>query len=551
MIKLVTAEEIAEIDNQAISVYGITGENLMGFAGKAVFDRLLKFMPRLPVILAGKGNNGGDGLVIAHFLSNAGIAHELILFWNDNEFSETSKYYWNILKKQDIPYTVLDKNRKLKDTLDKLSAKSEEPLLLIDAIFGTGLSKPLGGRFAEAAGAWNSYNKRGTVKIAIDIPSGINGSGVNLGDIYFESRYTYTMGLPKIGLFTLPGKRAAGEVEVLDIGFPVKLLTDKKIEGHILNDDDYFKDSPFLARPIRDDDHKYHRGVAIVIGGSPGMEGAPMLAAQAAFLFGAGIVKIFTKKETARSLAGLDPHIQVEGFTETALIEELKSIVSKKKKGAIAIGCGLGRDESAKKLLKLFLDLTGRIDFKDEYTVILDADALFLLPEIIPPDKYKSFFKNNKNVAATPHLGELTKMFQDGNSTQKEALKLLATNKKEAVRILSQSSGITILAKGSDTIIADPEGEFFVNPSGNSSLAKGGTGDILSGITLGLTAGGRGPLEALASGAYLMGRAGDEINKKSGSYTCTPGKILIEMEKLLSGYGKRPKAPRASKKWEM
>ncbi len=537
MKKLVSAAEIAAIDKESIDSYGLPGELLMGWAGKAVFEEIQKFLPATVVILAGKGNNGGDGLVLAHFLHNAELPFHLCLLWPPESFSPTAAFYWNILQRQQVSSQQLYSA----DDFARLLQTMTGPVILVDAVFGTGLSSPLSGLAAELAQIWNQQNNPYVTRIAIDIPSGINGSGT-LGKekLWFQAEFTYTMGLPKVGLYTLPGRMACGQIHALNIGFPRHLLQSASLQGHILEEKDFFSGSAFLPPLLPPDSHKYQRGVAHIIAGSPSMEGAAMLTAQAAQAGGAGLVHLYTREESASHLAGKNNFLQIHAVKPHQWKSTLSALLDKspRHRQSFIIGPGLGRDPLSIQILSDFVE----IFIKQEINapIILDADACYCLPRLLEPKHYAHFFQKGRFILATPHHGELQAMFPSPLSESTSSMLTLANlenDKVSTVTQLSRSSGLHLLVKGADTVIASPSGAFFVNPTGNPLLAKGGSGDILSGLIGGMAATGMDPFIAAASSAYLAGWSADTLLQREGNYRGGPEQLLWELQKILARCG--------------
>lgn len=546
MLPLLTAQQIGDMDQSTIQDYGLAGEVLMGFAGKSIFDDIYREFdqtPPEPVILVGKGNNGGDGLVMAHFFLSHGIAPHVIFLWPPEQLSQTSAYYWKVLQKQEVPYTIIETAQELANSLEDLLPKilqKNNAVLLFDAILGTGLSSPLKGRLAEMTKVWQEQKHPRIHKIAVDIPTGINGSGDNLGEIFFQSHRTYTMGLPKIGLYTMPGRRAAGLIKTVNIGFPLELTQAQKHNGHLLQEKDLYPGSGFLPTGPAMDGHKFHRGVTYIIAGSPGLEGAALLTARAAFAAGSGLVQIWTRPEVARILAGKAPEIQVRPVDAQEIANNMLELAQNPKKASsFVLGPGLGRDNTAQQTIQTVAEtiLNHREDFAHT-PMLWDADALVLLaPYLNAGDN--SFFQRLGRSVLTPHHGELKALFGESGSAWQQAVAEQSQNKVQSTLRLSQGARATLLTKGIDTVIATPTGEFFVNATGHETLARGGSGDLLAGILGSFLAAQLEPAKAAASAAYLLGLAAQKVGDKHGPLVGSPEFLLDEIIKILSQWSQR------------
>lgn len=556
MRKIASSEQIAEVDRISIEKYGISGELLMGFAGRAIFDRLQDYLPFQPIILLGKGNNAGDGLVLSHFLINAGIQPELLLLWPEDDFSPTSMYYWRILKKEEdlFRYSFMDSEESFKEKIKQIYATAKDPLLLVDAVFGTGLNAPLRSKVADIARIWNELSYPGLRRIAIDIPSGVNGSGLDLKSEILRADITFTMGLSKWGLHLHPGKSKSGIVMTLDIGFPRSLLKQSKLEGHLLDKEDFYTGSPWLPALPPIESHKYHRGIAHIFAGKEGTEGAALLSSLAAHIGGAGLVKLYTRSSLASQLRGHYPFIQVhdladEPYPDAASQESLResyvdyilaSLSEDKRAQSLLLGPGLGRDEFGQRIVGSVVRFlrNGKIKFP----TIWDADACFLLPRTLSVQEYKQVFSQGEGHIATPHLGELVEMFtsrEPGKNSQENFTEELKNNfsqdKISTLKDLVQKHGIHLIAKGNDSVAMNPSGNFFINTSGNPLLARGGSGDILGGLLAAFTCNGMPLLEAMASANYLLGWSADELLQQNGPYSSGADRILESLKNILSG----------------
>ena len=512
-MKVATAEQMQELDRKAIETYRIPGILLMENAGRGAAETILASFPDLRkkrvVIIAGKGNNGGDGFVIARHLMNRRIPVKVILLTDPKSLrgdAETNHYILHRMKGEIIPVPSTKDYQKVKRDVEKAD-------LLIDAIFGTGLDAEVRGYYREVIDHLNTLQKP---IVSIDIPSGLNANtGKPLGAAV-RATLTVTFGLPKIGLLLSPGTDYAGTLKVIDIGIPKNLVEEEKIQAHLLEEEDIRQ---FLSVPRRPDTHKGDYGHLLVIAGSVGKTGAAAMVCEAALRMGAGLVTLAIPKSLNAIMEMKLTEVMTEPLPETPKqtisLRAFNSILRLcENKKAVVIGPGLG---TFKETQSLILKLIKTIDLP----IIIDADGLNALaaqPKILPT--------SNRSIVLTPHPGEMARLV---HSTVKE----VQENRVGICKNFSQSSHAHLILKGYRTLIVTPKGEVYINPTGNSGLATGGTGDVLSGMMGGLVCQGFDLLSSLQASVYLHGLAGDEVARELGEKSLMATDLIRKIPALL------------------
>lgn len=514
-MKVATAEQMQELDRKAIETYRIPGILLMENAGREATEAILASFPDLDkkrvAIIAGKGNNGGDGFVIARHLMNRRIPVKVILLTDPKSLrgdAETNHYIFHRMRGEIIPAPSAKDYQKIKRDVEKAD-------LLVDAIFGTGLDAEVRGYYREVIDHLNSLNKP---LVAVDIPSGLNANtGKPLGTA-IRASLTVTFGLPKLGLLLSPGTDYVGTLKIVDIGIPKNLVEEEKIQTHLLEGEEIRQ---FLSTPRRPDTHKGDYGHLLVIAGSVGKTGAAAMVCEAALRMGAGLVTLAIPRSLNPIMEMKLTEVMTEPLPETpkqtlslrAFNTILRLCENKK---AVVIGPGLG---TFKETQSLILKLIRSIDLP----IILDADGLNALatqPKLLPT--------SNRSLVLTPHPGEMARLI---HSTVKE----VQENRIGICKNFSQSTHAYLILKGYRTLIVTPKGEVYINPTGNSGMATGGTGDVLSGMIGGLICQGFDLLSCLKASVYLHGLAGDRVAQELGEKSLVATDLIRKIPDLLQG----------------
>lgn len=491
MLPLVTALEMREIDRKAAEVFGTPTLDLMENAGKGLAKVIQKHYPatKRVAIFCGKGNNGGDGLVAARYLS--GKANVVVfLLCGKNEISGNARVNLDKFKGKLFEIT---EEEEFKKTISG-AAKAD---IIVDAILGTGLKSELSLPYRSIVEGINSLGKR---VIAVDIPSGIDSDTGQIMGAAVKAEMTITFGIPKVGLYLFPGCDYAGKIEVIDIGFPEALISAEGMKTGIIEHADI---APlFPERPK--DTHKGSFGHLLVVAGSRGKTGAAAMASNAALRSGAGLVTLAVPKnlqpiyEMKLTEVMTEPLSEAEKWSigESALEEVIKL---SEDKSALAIGPGIVPTPSAIKVM------AGLIEDIPQ-PLVIDAGGIDAIAE--NPD----ILKNAKGPRViTPHPGEMGRLL--GLSSRE-----VQADRVGMGRRFAEEYNVHVVLKGAHTVIAAPEGRVFINTTGNPGMASAGTGDVLSGLIGGLLAQGFKPEQAAVASVYLHGLAGDMVRDEKGEY---------------------------------
>lgn len=501
-MKVVTAEEMREIDRITIKNYGISGTVLMERAGLAVAEKIRELYERRKVIvLSGGGNNGGDGIVVARNLHEWGWNVKITLLLRENKLSPDCLKQYKIAKKSGVPIKFRD----------YITEKDLHSALVVDAIFGTGLSKNITGKTAEVILFINASD---APVISVDIPSGISSDTGQIMGEAVRADYTVTFGLPKRGHLLYPGADYTGRFFIEDIGFPEELLHSEKVKTELLEK----RDISLLIPERQRYSHKGDYGHVLVIAGSRGKTGAAFMCAKACLRSGAGLVTIgvpeslldvFQSRVTEEMTLPLPD--RGDGTLSLKASEKILEFLADKA-DVLAIGPGISVTDDTKKLVRELL-------LNSAAPAVIDADAINSI------EGNKQILKKVKSpLILTPHVGEMARLRQGlGVRGQGLAEKELR-NKIEKDRIntamsFSKYTGTYLVLKGVPTVIAEPEGRVFINPTGNPGMASAGTGDVLTGMLSGFLGQGLNPLVASILGVYMHGLAGDIAAKNKGEHS--------------------------------
>jgi NAD(P)H-hydrate epimerase len=486
------------LDNEAIKTYGIPDIVLMENAGigtvQAIMESYGELDGRTILIVAGQGNNGGDGLVIArHILQRGGLPF-IFLMADPKKLKGAAAANLKIVKNLNIPiYTITSDAR-----IPSLQNFLPECDLIIDAIFGIGLKRAVKDHLAQAI---DLINQTPVPVVSIDIPSGLDSdTGIPRG-ICINATLTVTYGLAKPGHFTGLGPEMTGALVVVDISIPPVVIEEADLQIEVLENH-----SVGCSLPVRSaTSHKGTYGHLLVLAGSRGKTGAALLCARGALRSGAGLVTICTPGdlnqiyETALAEAMTLPLTSSgKGYAaDTDYAEISKALASKQ---AMVIGPGLGQEKATGKLVS-------RLYREQKLPMIVDADALNLLAsdpaQLTKPPGVRIL---------TPHPGEMARL--TGKTTKE-----IQVNRLEIARDFAAAHNVFVVLKGANTIIAEPDGRAAINATGNPSLAVGGSGDVLAGFIGSLLAQGQSPWEAISLGVYAHGLAADRLSKDNDILT--------------------------------
>ncbi|MBF8963446.1 NAD(P)H-hydrate dehydratase [Pontibacter sp. FD36] len=473
-MKILSAQQTREADAQTISEEGIASEELMERAARAFTGWLEnKFTPERPVyIFCGPGNNGGDGLVAARLLHQRLYDVKLYLV---NDGGQTSTDFQINLER--LPHEVPPHQISSKDDLPAILDKA----CVIDALFGTGLSRPVTGLYADAINWLNEYSN---CTVSIDIPSGLyTDKQTPVEGAIVQADHTVSFELPKLAFFLPQHEQYVGEWHIVSIGLSPIYLAKAESNFHYVTQ----KEIQQLLKPRTKFSHKGTHGHALLLCGGYGKIGAAVLAARACLRSGVGLLTVQTPAIGYDVLQTAVPEAMLLPDNNRRRLSGLPESIEKF--DAIGIGPGIGTERVTKTML-------GQLLATSELPLVIDADAINL---IASSDKLKVQLPKEK-VIFTPHPKEFERLVCKSNNEYERLEEL-----REFCRVYQ----CYMVLKGSHSAIATPDGDIYFNTSGNAGMATGGTGDVLTGILTALVAQGYTLKEACLLGVYLHGLAGD------------------------------------------
>jgi len=511
-MKLVTSSQIRNIDSKTINVFNIPSLNLMEKAGLGTAELCQKILgdPRGKKVLVfcGTGNNGGDGLVVGRYLAKWKYRVQFFLLGKKGELKGDALTNLNRTVKLKLPMKIVSKPE---DLPEQLSCH-----LIVDAIFGTGFKGEVTGLEKETI---ERMNRSKVPVVAVDISSGLNADNGSFNPVCVRATATSTMGLPKIGQFFFPGKEFCGEISVVDIGLSPRAIEEEKINLNLIGEQEVKGYLPVRPGHI----HKGDCGKVFLLAGSTGLTGAACLASLSALKSGAGLVVLgvpaslnpILEAKLTEVITKPLPDVGKKGNLAVRGLGEIKSYLEWA--DSVAIGPGLGQHFQTLELVRRLI--TARIN----QPVVLDADGLNAFakqPELLKDLPFP--------LIITPHPGELSRLIN-------QPVSQIQKNRIEIARQTASDFNLVLVLKDAPTLVAEPQGEVYVNPTGNSGMATAGSGDVLTGIITGLLAQKLGlekdrpvseiVLESALAGVYLHGLAGDLAKAEKTSYSMIAGDI--------------------------
>ena len=500
-------EEMQAVDACSISEYGIPGIVLMEKAAMAMESVFLQCIPedKKIVIVTEKGNNGGDGLALSRLLAARGRKVAVYEIGAINAASESYLIQKNILEKLGIP---LEKTLPLDGDV------------YVDAIFGVGLKREVTGIHAQVIEIMNQLE---AMRVAVDVPSGVDaGTGQVLG-VGFKADLTITFGLHKVGLLLYPGASLAGQVKVCDIGFPAAAV--EKISPRAY----YYEPDDLKGLPARNPwSNKGSYGKVLVVAGQKNMAGASVLAGRAAYRSGCGLVRIFTPEENRQIVQSLLPDAILTTWQDQDSrywMDQLKEACSWA--DTIIIGPGMGRSLQAAEQIKTVLGCA-------KVPLVIDADGLNSLAVMLSDDTDKCLYEEYPAaIILTPHLMEMSRL--TGMSVSDIKQDLIGT-----ADILAGKDRVVVL-KDARTIVAGCGEKIYINVSGNHGLAVGGSGDVLTGMIGAFLAGGLSPRKAAELAVYCHGLAGGLFSRTGDPRSMMASDIPELLGKVFDMSRKDPK----------
>jgi len=511
-MRLFTAEEMRAADRHAIEKVGIPGTVLMENAGIKSLLTIEKVLGGLKgkrfTIVCGRGNNGGDGLVIARHLFNNDIPAHVFITATPEEMTPDARLNCEILLRTGVTPVLL----KEPQDIDRLRIAMEFSECLIDCLYGTGIKGDIQGFHADVIRAMNDTR---ATRISIDLPSGLCATTGRLSNPSFNANYTVTLGVPKVGLFVLPGKRAAGEIWIADIGLPA-------ISAASPGSTHFLVTSGLVSAllPQRDDCiHKGDAGKLLIMAGSEEYQGAGVMASFGAHRAGTGIVTLALPD-------CLQGKLSCQVLPETILqylpsFEGGLSLSPEKcselagRHRTILAGPGWGRGATRATSLGNLLESWNGV-------MVLDADALNMIADT------DLLAKSQARIIITPHLAEMARLCQTTVAD-------VAENQVEIARKFAGKNRVTVVLKSAITVIADHRGVTYICSRPNSGLARGGSGDLLSGIIAGLAATGIPELHAAIVGVFLLSESADLARAELGADAMSISEVASFIPKAFRG----------------
>ena len=504
-MKLVTAGQMRELDRRATEQYGIPSILLMENAGLRTFDIACEMIGdasgKRVVVIAGKGNNGGDGFCIARHLANAGADVQCFLAGKIEEVRGDARINLDTALKMNISVEEISNTEPIGMPL--LHAN-----LVIDALLGTGIKGEVTGLAADIIDAINACGKP---VLSVDVPSGLISDTGQIAGKCVRAARTVTYALPKIGLLTYPGAEYVGELTVADINIPKEALEDNPSRVRLIEEQDVSQRLPHRSP----DAHKGTFGHLAVFAGSPGMTGAASMTAESGARAGAGLVTLGCPESLNAILEVKLTEVMTAPLPEAAkgcfsgLAASMATMLAERC-DAVAIGPGLSVNMEIVEFLKNFLPTVLS-------PIVIDADGLNAIA------KDTSIFERIPSPKViTPHPGELARLL--GTSADK-----VQSNRLKSALEAAERFQVVCVLKGARTVIATPDGDAYINPTGHVALASGGSGDVLTGVIGSLLAQGLSTVDAAIVGVYVHGLAGEIAGENIGVPGALAGDVLISL----------------------
>lgn len=491
---LFTSKEAKQLDDHAIHVVGFPGLVLMEKAAMSMVSVLMeREKPESGILfVCGTGNNGGDGLAAARMLHQSGFRTAIVVIGSPEKLSEDASRQVALAAACDVPVETEE------------AIFSARYGVLVDGLFGVGLSREIGGVYKKVIEDMNLSDKK---IYAIDIPSGVNGDDGRVMNVAVRADVTVTFGVNKLGLVLSPGCRYAGEIVVADIGYPE--VSYQSVENPVY----YYEldDLPGVL-PMRDPDgHKGIFGHVAVIGGSTNMSGAVLFSAKAAYASGAGLVMMCSTANNREILLSGCPQALFESYDTPDAgwdVEAIDRVIDFA--DVVVLGPGLGRDERAREMVQYVL-------VKCKKTIVLDGDGLMVCEQ--------KDLKGAQDLILTPHPKEFASLCQKETGDLKACL-------RDCVRTFAKKTDCVVVGKDARTIVSDGTSE-YVNVSGNAGMGTGGSGDVLTGVIAAFIAQGSSSFEAAKAGVYVHGLAGDYYAESKNPYSLTAMEIIDSFQYIL------------------
>ena len=511
-MRILNAAQMREADRFTIEDIGIPSLVLMENAGRQVVAALeAAYEPRLEglvAVLCGRGNNGGDGFVVARTLMQRGVDVAVFLIGSVADVRGDARSNLDILGR--IGATVVEIGDE--QTWELHFSEISQCTLIVDAMFGTGLTSALGGMMETVVA---DVNASGIPIVAIDLPSGLSADTPNLIGDCIDASMTVTLATPKLPLVLPPAETYAGDVVIADIGIPSEVV--EGLEGPYIE-----LLTPELLKPLVEpraaDSHKGDFGRVTIVAGSRGKTGAAYLAAVGALRSGTGLVTVATPASCLPIIASMGAEFMTEplGHSKTGCVTASSvAAILDMRHDVIACGPGLGREPSVGEFVRALVE-------RSTVPLVLDADALVVLAD----DPSSLVGREERDVIITPHPGEMARLI--GASVEE-----VQANRIEVASNFAATRHVYVVLKGHRTIIATPEGRVFINPTGNAGMATGGTGDLLTGMIAAWLAQLLDAEAACRLAVFLHGAAGDLAEAGEGQVSMTATDVAALLGKAL------------------
>ena len=496
-MKIARVEEMKNMDIDAIRQYGINDNLLMENAGLAVYQAIAKhFMIKdsLFLIFCGTGNNGGDGLVLARKLLSNGANVKVCLLGEPEKYQNAARDNWHIIQKLKLPVFI-------KPKIEEINSIIQPNQIIIDAIFGTGLTRDIDGYYSKVI---QLINQKSNQVISIDIPSGIDGNTGTVQGIAIQANYTITFGLPKIGNMLYPGYEYSGQLYVSHISFPPDLYCKKELKIQI--------NTPKIFPPRCTDGHKGTFGNALFISGARNYYGAPYFSSLSFLKSGGGYSRLAAPASIIPCISTSAPEVVFLPLEETAMggisLNNFDKLLEwSNKMDIVVIGPGISLEKETQELVR---NLIAKI----KKPIVIDGDGLTALT------LNTSILKNRKHATIlTPHIAEMSRLIA-------QQIEKIKKNPINIIQEFAEHFDVTVTLKGAHTIIGLPDGNIFINMTGNSGMATAGSGDVLTGVIAAMFCLGLPAESAARQGVLIHGFAGDLAARGKGEDGITANDIL-------------------------
>ncbi len=513
-MKILTAEQMGRIDRRTEQRHGIASGTLMDNAGRAVAETLLHLYPSLtalkPLILCGKGNNGGDGITAARHLAARGVPARVILLARADDLGGPAAEHRDRARTAGIEIEEAPDE----EAWNRIGREIATHDLIVDAVFGTGLKGAARGLGARAIHDINASRRE---VVALDIPSGLSGDSAQIPGAAVQADHTIALACPKIPHVFDPAALLVGRLHVVDIGIPPEAVAAEDVRLNLVTESEV---APLV--PLREaDTHKGDYGRVLALSGSKGKSGATAMLCLSALRSGAGLVTAATAASAQPILASQVMEMMTEALPETssgtvsrAAAPLLRTLVEAC--DVLAVGPGLTTVEDTSALVREIIASTG-------HPVVLDADGLNAFA-----GRADELNGASRVLILTPHPGEMARLLRRQDGSKMTAADV-QDDRVGVARSFAAERSCYLVLKGHRTVIAEPGGEVWINPTGNPGMASGGSGDVLTGVLAGLLAQGLSPLESCLLGVYLHGLAGDLAASARGETSLIARDIIAHL----------------------